>query len=339
MSFNYKWSIKDYPKKNGYKVFSTFACGGGSTMGYKLAGYEMLGANDVDPKMAKIYRHNHNPKFYYLEDIRKFTKRDDIPEELFNLDILDGSPPCTTFSTAGKREKSWGETRKYKEGDFSQTLDDLYFAYIRLVKKLQPKVFVSENVTGIAKGNAIIYLKNIIKGFNEAGYNVQVFQLNAATMGVPQKRERVFVIGHRKDLDLPKLKLEFDEKPIRFGEFRSEFGEEPTPHVKKLLAYSTKKDKDLCDISEREFNRISGFNAKIVSDDEIYVTIIATGDNYRQADKQKCSAMDYILAGTFPTDYDFLGLNEKYVIGMSVPPIMVAQIASQIKKQWLDVLN
>lgn len=308
-------------------------------MGYKLAGYEVIGANDVDPKMAKIYQHNHNPRHYYLEDIRALTEREDLPKELYTLDILDGSPPCTTFSTAGKREKSWGEKRKYKEGDFSQTLDDLYFAYIRLVKKLQPKIFVSENVTGIAKGSAIVYLKNILKGFDEAGYTAQVFQLNAATMGVPQKRERVFVIGYRKDYSLPKLQLSFNEKPIRFGEFRSEYGEEPTPHVSSLLSHSLTSDKDLADISLRVAGKETQFNAKIVKDQDIYVTITATGDNFRFADKKRCSASDYILAGTFPTDYDFMGLSEKYVIGMSVPPVMVAQIAKQIEKQWLRVIT
>lgn len=338
MSFKYCWTFKDYPKTKKYSVFSTFACGGGSTMGYKLAGYNVIGANDVDPKMAKIYQHNHHPTHYFLEDIRTFTDRDDLPQELFELDILDGSPPCTTFSSAGKREESWGKTRKYTEGDFSQTLDDLYFAYIRLVKKLKPKVFVSENVTGLVKGSAIIYLKNIIKGFDEGGYTTQVFQLNAATMGVPQKRERIFIIGHKKDFNLPKLKLEFNEKPVLFGEFRSEVGRDPTPHEKKLLAYSEKGDTNLGDIVLRLVGKISGFGQGIIGDMDVVPTIIATGDNFRQADRQKCSPMDYILAGTFPTDYDFLGLNEKYVIGMSVPPVMVAQIAQQIKRQWLDVV-
>lgn len=88
------WKLEDLPKKkNGYKVYSCFACGGGSTMGYKLAGYDVIGANDIDPEMAKIYQKNHNPKHYHLMDIRSLVKEKDLPKEMFELDILDGSPP------------------------------------------------------------------------------------------------------------------------------------------------------------------------------------------------------------------------------------------------------
>ena len=109
--FNYKWQLKDgYPapgvEKHGLKVYSTFACGGGSTMGYKLAGYDVIGANDIDPQMAKVYKENHHPKFYDLCPIGDLLNKE-LPEEYYNLDILDGSPPCSTFSMAGQREKSW----------------------------------------------------------------------------------------------------------------------------------------------------------------------------------------------------------------------------------------
>ena len=98
----YDWQkANDYPKPNGLKVFGTFVCGGGSTMGYKLAGFEHLGGVEIDKRMATIYRTNHNPKYFYLEDIRDFNKRTDLPSELYNLDILDGSPPCSTFSMSG----------------------------------------------------------------------------------------------------------------------------------------------------------------------------------------------------------------------------------------------
>ena len=117
-SDDWKWRFADYPKeKNGLKVFSCFACGGGSTMGYKLAGCEVLGCCEIDPKMNEIYNRNHHPRFNFLMDIRDFNKIPDneLPEELFNLDILDGSPPCTTFSMAGEREESWGKKKKFRE--------------------------------------------------------------------------------------------------------------------------------------------------------------------------------------------------------------------------------
>jgi DNA (cytosine-5)-methyltransferase 1 len=86
-----------------------------------------------------------------------------------------------------------------------QTLDDLVFVYCDTIIKLQPKVFLLENVKGIIQGNAKAYSKAIVKKMQEAGYTVQVFCLNAASMGVPQKRERVFFIGHKKEFLLPKL--------------------------------------------------------------------------------------------------------------------------------------
>lgn len=87
---DWKWNLTDgYPQTNGLKVFSLFACGGGSTMGYKLAGCEVLGCCEIDPRMNKVYVENHHPKYNYCEDIREFNKRDDLPEELYSLDILD----------------------------------------------------------------------------------------------------------------------------------------------------------------------------------------------------------------------------------------------------------
>ena len=99
--FPYNWNLKDavFTKDKG-KVFSCFACGGGSTMGYKLAGFDVLGCNEIDPKMIEAYKANHNPKYAYLEPIQAFKLRTDLPDELYNLDILDGSPPCSSFSIA-----------------------------------------------------------------------------------------------------------------------------------------------------------------------------------------------------------------------------------------------
>lgn len=96
------WLLSDLEKipKNGLKVFSTFACGGGSTMGYKLTGCEVIGANDIDPEMAYHYKLNHNPKYYFLCPIKDLLKIE-LPSELFGIDILDGSPPCSSFSMAG----------------------------------------------------------------------------------------------------------------------------------------------------------------------------------------------------------------------------------------------
>jgi DNA (cytosine-5)-methyltransferase 1 len=216
--FPYKWYLKDgYPESNGLNVFGTFICGGGSTMGYKLAGFNHLGGVEIDPKIADVYKTNHKPKHLFNENIREFNKRTNLPKELYNLDILDGSPPCSTFSMAGSREKGWGKEKVFREGQAMQTLDDLVFVYCDTIIKLQPKVFLLENVKGIIQGNAKAYSKKIVQTMTAAGYTVQVFLLNAASMGVPQKRERVFFIGYRKELGFKPLKLAFDERPIPFS--------------------------------------------------------------------------------------------------------------------------
>ena len=147
---------------------------------------------------------------------------EDLPEELYHLDILDGSPPCTTFSTAGVREESWGKKKKFREGQAEQTLDDLFFVFLDTVEKLRPKVVIAENVVGLVKGNAKGYVNQIVKRFRALGYDVQMFMLNSAVMDVPQARHRVFFIANNQGYG--KIKLDFNYTPILFGQVRSEKG-------------------------------------------------------------------------------------------------------------------
>ena len=164
--FPYRWTLKDanFTKDKG-KVFSCFACGGGSTMGYKLAGFDVIGCNEIDPKMMEAYKANHNPKYAYLEPIQTFKMREDLPQELYELDILDGSPPCSSFSMAGNREKDWGKDKVFREGQAMQVLDTLFFDFIDLAKKLQPKVVVAENVKGLLLGEAKAYVRQIYREY------------------------------------------------------------------------------------------------------------------------------------------------------------------------------
>ena len=110
------WSLKDLKSvpQNGLKVMTTFSCGRGSSLGYKLAGCNVIAANDIDPEMAYHYKLNLNPKHYFLCPIKDLLKKQ-LPEELHELDILDGSPPCSTFSMAGSREKAWGKDKHFRE--------------------------------------------------------------------------------------------------------------------------------------------------------------------------------------------------------------------------------
>lgn len=104
----------------------------------------------------------------------------ELPPDLYNLDILDGSPPCSTFSIAGNREKDWGKEKKFREGQSAQILDTLFFDFIALARVLQPKVVVAENVKGLLMGSAIDYVRRIYKDFDNAGYYCQHFLLDAS---------------------------------------------------------------------------------------------------------------------------------------------------------------
>ena len=162
--YNYEWTLQNAEfTKNKGKVFSCFACGGGSTMGYKLSGFDVLGCNEIDVKMITAYKKNHNPKFAFCEPIQTFKLREDLPPELFELDILDGSPPCSSFSMSGNRGADWGTEKQFREGQAKQILDTLFFDFIDLAKKLQPKVVVAENVEGLLMGDAKQYVRQIYR--------------------------------------------------------------------------------------------------------------------------------------------------------------------------------
>ena len=339
--FPWKWQLSELDKrpKNGCSVFSCFSCGGGSSMGYKLAGYTVLGNCEIDPEMMTVYKANNHPKHSYLMDIRDFVKLPDeeVPEELKHLDILDGSPPCSVFSMAGSREDGWNVEKTFREGQAKQRLDDLFLFFIEAAKKLKPKVVIAENVKGLINGNAKGWVNQIVKAFDEAGYAVQIFLFNSARMGVPQKRERVFFIAHRKDLNYPKLKMEFNSKPIPFSAVRDPYGKAlPEDNLSgKLMKYRIPSDRCLADINQRVRKSGSGFTSPINHDDEPVQTITSGGYAFRMCDGLLLTDKDIISCQTFPQDYNFMGQSVQYICGMSVPPVMMAKICEQVYLQWL----
>lgn len=339
--FPWDWRLGDLDKrpKHGHTVFSCFSCGGGSSMGYKLAGYEVVGNCEIDPDMMKIYRKNNHPEHSFLMDIRDFVELPDgeLPEKLKCLDVLDGSPPCSVFSLAGVREEGWNVEKAFREGQAKQRLDDLFFYFIRVAERLQPKVVIAENVKGLVTGNEKGWVNQIVKAFDGAGYAMQVFLFNAARMGVPQKRERVFFIAHRKDLHYPKLSMAFDSKPIPFADVREPYGK-AVPEGSlfgKLMKYRLPSDRKVIDINKRVRRKESGYTSPINHDDEPVRTITAGGYNFRMCDGMLMTDRDIISCQTFPQDYDFMDQNVQYVCGMSVPPVMMAKIAEQVYWQWL----
>jgi len=303
----------EFTKGKG-KVFSCFACGGGSTMGYKLAGFDVIGCNEIDPKMAECYKANHNPKYCFIEPIQTFKDRDDLPEELYNLDILDGSPPCSSFSMAGNREKDWGKEKKFKEGQAEQVLDTLFFDFIDLAKKLQPKVVVGENVKGMLLGDAQQYVDKVLTAFDQAGYHVTYTLLDASKMGVPQRRERVFFTAIRKDIykgdfvDLfqsePEIDLNFSEKPILFKSIEEQCDIVNLSKLDgELWEQRLPSDDDLGAISQRERGIMSRFSAKIIHPHQVAKTILGSDMNVlytqkRTRQKVSCASVEHFRRTT-----------------------------------------
>jgi DNA (cytosine-5)-methyltransferase 1 len=134
---------------NGLAAASTFAGGGGTSTGLRMAGFKVLWANECDPHAVETYRANHPDTELDPRDVREVTAAD-IMRAVGGreIDLLDGSPPCTAFSTAGKREKGWGK-RKSHAGRKQDRVEDLFFEYARLLRDLQPRAFVAENVSGL----------------------------------------------------------------------------------------------------------------------------------------------------------------------------------------------
>jgi DNA (cytosine-5)-methyltransferase 1 len=188
---------------NGLTAASTFSGCGGSSLGYRMAGFKVLYANEFVPAARETYIANAAP--HTVLDDRDI--RDVQPADVLNaiglnageLDLLDGSPPCASFSTAGKREAGWGKVKKYS--DTEQRTDDLFYEYARLLRGIQPRTFVAENVSGLVKGTAKGYFLRILAELRSCGYRVEARVLSAQWLGVPQARQRLIFVGVREDLD------------------------------------------------------------------------------------------------------------------------------------------
>lgn len=342
------WKLSDLKsvQQNGYKVFSCFACGGGSSMGYKLAGFDVIGALEIDPSMMKLYQLNLRPEYSYMMDIREFNKLadHDLPRELFELDILDGSPPCSSFSIAGAREGKWGKSTKFREGQKAQILDDLFFHFIDTAKRLKPKIVIAENVRGLVVGKAKGYIKQIRQRFDDIGYDLQLFLLNSANMGMPQARERTFFIARKRDLKLKAVSLGFNEPPIsvttafegvRITKFANDEHFTQLTQNTHLLWQKTKPGNNLASVHPNG----SRFNEKKLHPNRPAPTLTTHCLPMHWNEPRRITLAEAIRLQTFPDDYKFAHLNGFYTLGMAVPPLMMQKIAHKVKTQLLDKMN
>ena len=193
-------AIRQIPS-NGLKVVSTFSGGGGTCLGMTLAGYDVVWANDCDPHARETYTANLGKPIdgRLLNDV---TAADILAETGLKegeLDVFEGSPPCTKFSIAGRRQKGWNR-KEIHASKVQANTEDLFFEWLRLARGLRPKVFVAENVAGLVKGVAKGYFKDILKEMKSLGYQVTARLLDAQWLGVPQRRNRIIFIGVRDDI-------------------------------------------------------------------------------------------------------------------------------------------
>lgn len=313
-------------------------------MGYKRAGCEVIAANDIDPEMAWHYKLNINPKHYFLCPINDLLHKE-LPKELYNLDILDGSPPCSTFSMAGSREKAWGKEKHFREGQAKQVLSDLFFDYLDLVGKLKPKVAIAENVKGMLIGNAKGYTKMVMARFKELGYRPQLFLLNGADCGVPQRRERVFFVAVRDDIKTLPLKLAPKNRWISSGEAcqdlqnltQEELIETAATSSDKKWWPKTAQGSDYGVAAMKETGKPTGFSIKRLDGNIPSNTLVSSDPLRHWAECRRLTYREWKRLGSFPDDYkaksDKIG---KYMIGMSVPPKMTEVVARAVIDQWLQ---
>ena len=191
-------------KWNGLTVVSTFSGCGGSTLGYRMAGYRVLWVNEFVPIAQESYRANmRRGTILDGRDIKQVTAESILKAtglKAGELDLFDGSPPCQAFSSAGTRDKGWGKNKKYAHGA-EQKNEELFSEFVRLRDGLQPRAFVAENVSGLVKGKAKGFFLEILRELKR-GYRVEARLLDAQWLGVPQQRVRVIFVGVRDDLGL-----------------------------------------------------------------------------------------------------------------------------------------
>jgi len=201
----------DSEKRSLFNVLSTFAGGGGSSTGYRLAGGKILAVNEFVPEAQNTYKENYPDTTIVPGDIKKLTGTflmEQAGIKVSELDILDGSPPCSAFSMAGSvshgegrtHADAFGKTKKYSDIEGVENVEDLFFEFLRVAKDIKPKVIIGENVAGLTMGEAKTYFHKIQNTFEAIGYLIVAKVLDSSYFGVPQSRKRCFFIGVREDV-------------------------------------------------------------------------------------------------------------------------------------------
>jgi len=330
-------------KARGPRVVSTFSGCGGSCLGFRSAGYRVVWANEFIPAAAEVYRLNHPSGILSTDDIRAVQPDailDSIGIGVGELDVLEGSPPCASFSLAGKRDKTWGQVKKYS--DTKQVVDDLFFEYVRLLRGLKPRAFVAENVPGLVIGAAKGVFKQVMRELRESGYVVGAALVTASQLGVAQRRQRLIFVGIREDLGKePRFPTPIAPEPT-LGQALSGLSDpgefSPLPDGVMRRIYNAAAPGECFRDTVSRVNRIkntSYFTHHRLSFDEPAPTLMASAQTLYHPDEPRTLGIneakrvssfpdDFQLTGTFPRRWERLG--------RSVPPVMMAAIATTLKE-------
>lgn len=298
---------------NGLKVASLFAGIGGSSLGYRMAGYRVLWASELIAGAAAVYRMNHPKTIVDERDIR-MVKSEEILEKIGlqvgELDVLDGSPPCTSFSTVGQRERGWNKLVAY--GSHMQRVDNLFYEYIRLVREMLPRMFIAENVAGLARGVSIGHFNQILCDLKACGYRVAVRLLNAQWLGLPQHRLRLFFIGVREDL--AREPVFPAPSPYRYAV------REVLPHIMRI--------EEAGGYSNRVFYCSTKPIGAILASQNVRVEVI--NEDSPMSRRRQMTIGELKLLSSLPEDFQLSGSNasQRKFIGNMVPPLMMRAVAT-----------
>lgn len=307
-------------------VISTFAGCGGSSLGYQMAGFRELLAIEWDDNAVATFKLNFPDVPVYQGDICKLSSEECMRLAGIGsgeLDVLDGSPPCQGFSTAGKRK-------------FDDPRNSLFKEFARLLRDLQPKVFVMENVTGMVKG----YMKQaylvIVRELRACGYRVKGEILNAMYFNVPQSRERVILIGVREDLERGPSHPRPQTRPITVGKAFSWLPPDvmdDSPTLTPLYQRYWREAGQGGNVGKR--GEVTRLHLKKVA--PTLVKSEGFGAPYHPTECRTISSTERKCLASFPLDFKFTSYEScKERIGNSVPPNLMRAIAEHIKREILN---
>ena len=369
-----KYNLKDVKEasaQNKFSVISTFAGGGGSSTGYRLAGGNILCVNEFVEQARITYKKNYPDTIIIPNDIKELTGKDFLEKAGIKegeLDILDGSPPCSAFSMCGTLGKSgskhsdgWGKTKKYSDNKVVENIEDLFFEYVRIAKDIKPKVIIGENVAGLDAGEAKQKRNQIDKAFGEIGYDVSYKILNAAYFGVPQSRRRLFFIAVREDV-LPKTEYNFmtignifpqeNKEVVTVGEALEDL-ELDSEEVKWCTDTWIKSAhyKDTASLMPDDPDKVLGgndyhpkgwhFNVKKMSRHHPAPTITTNADVCHFIEKRRLTIKEIKRLMSLPDDFIVTGsMSQKTErCGRMVPSLMMKAIAESVYKNVIEPYN